>query len=142
MFEINPYIPNEQQNYEDSLYFKSEFYRFYVQQRHRYCDYLELLDLWLLAPYCEDCINNDPLEESRIPDILPRGWEVDILCEVGQRTLEMTKVELSKDKDYSFRCKRCWKDLAPWNGNDLYVVRYHLEEHYGIPFFTDNQKKP
>ena len=65
-----------------------------------------------------------------------------MLCEVGLNTLEMTRKELSKDRDYSFRCKRCGQDLAPWNGDEIYVVKYHLEEHYGIPLFTNNKKKP
>jgi len=142
MFEISPYIQNKHQIHEDTLWLKSECYRFYIQQRSLYCNYLQLLDLWLLAPYCEGCINNDPLQESRIPDILPSGWEIDMLCEVGLNTLEMTRKELSKDRDYSFRCKRCGQDLAPWNGDEIYVVKYHLEEHYGIPLFTNNKKKP
>jgi hypothetical protein len=96
MFEIKPFIPSQQQIREDSLWLKSECYSFYVQQRAFYCNYMELLDLWLLAPYCEDCINNDPFEESRIPDILPSGWELDLIIEVGPDTLKRTEEELTK----------------------------------------------
>ena len=142
MLEIKPFIPNQKQNYEDSLWLKSECYRFYVQQRRLYCNYMQLLDLWLLSPFCEECLNNEPHEESRIPDILPDGWELDIICEVGFATLERTKEYLSEDPDYSFRCKRCLKELAPWNGDEVYIVKYHLEEHYGIPLFTPNKRKP
>ena len=142
MIEIKPIIERKQKIHEDDLWLKSECYRFYIQQRKLYCNYMQLMDLWLLAPYCEDCINNDPLENNRIPEIQPSGWELDILCEVGSDVLEMIEDELSKDQDFSFRCKRCMKEIAPWNGDEIYVVKYHLEEHYGIPLATPNKKKP
>ena len=141
MFEIKPYIPNEKQIYEDSLWVKDECYKFYVQQRKLFCNHMQLLDLWLLSPFCEGCLNNEPFEESRWPDIHPEDWELDIICEIGFSALERIKKNLSEDTDYSFRCKSCWKELAPWNGDEVYIVKYHLEEHYGIPLFTNNKRK-
>ena len=142
MIEIKPYISRQQQIHEDDLWLKSECYRFYVHQRRIYCNYMQLLDLWVLAPYCEDCINNDPLEFNRIPEITPDQWELDLICEVGGDTLERIQKELSEDEDFTLNCKSCMDDLSPWNGDEVYVVKYHLEEHYGIPLYTPNKIKP
>ena len=139
MFEIKPYIPDRQQIHEDSLWIRDECYRFYVEKRKLFCDHMQLLDLWLLSPFCEDCLNSEPYKESRCPEIQPENWELDFICELGFSELERIKEILSKDPDYSFRCKECWKELAPWNGDEVYIVKYHLEEHYGIPLFTDNK---
>lgn len=142
MIEIEPYIPTPKEMHEDDLCLKEECYRFYADQRRNNCSYSQLLDLWLLAPYCEDCINNDPFEFNRIPEITADQWEYDLSWEVGADTLERIQKILKEDEYYTLNCHRCNVDLAPWNGDEVYVVRYHLEEHYGIPLYTPNKKTP
>lgn len=142
MLRIEPYIPTDQDQYEDALWVRSECYRFYAEQRRLNCSFVEIMDLWLLAPYCIECAITDPFERNRPPDIAPRTWECDLLCKVGMRTLEQTQREFDKDIDFSYLCKRCGKQLRPWKNDEVYVVSYHLEEHYGIPLETPGWKKP
>ena len=139
---LTPYIPTPQENHENELWVKKECYRFYVEQRRLYCTYLQLLDLWLLAPYCGECILSEPFYNGGWPDITPNSWESDVFWELGEGVIEETKAELAEDPDFFYQCKGCWKELRPWHGNEVYVVSYHLEEHYGIPIETPGKKSP
>ena len=139
---IVPYIPSAQEQYEDELCVRFECYRLYVQQRRSNCTFMEVLDLWLLAPYCVDCAISDPLEGDRYPDMTPDTWETDLLFKVGRDTVERTQRQLKEDPDFSYLCKRCGKELRPWDNDEVYVVSYHLEEHYRIPLETPGRKKP
>lgn len=69
MFILEPYIPSPQENHEYELWAKAECYRYYVEQRRVHCGFTELLDLWLLAPYCDTCTLADPLMRRHLPDI-------------------------------------------------------------------------
>ncbi len=139
---IEPYIPTDQEQYELDLWAKEECYRFCVQQRRLNCTFLEVMDLWLVAPYCVDCALSNPFEKNRMPDIHPDTWESDLLLEVGLSTLERTKRELVANPDFAFLCKRCGNELRPWIDDEVYVVSYHLEEHYSIPLETPGRKSP
>ena len=139
---INPYIPSPQEQHEVELWTKFECYRFYVQQRRMYCTFKQIMDLWLRAPYCTECALSDPFERCRLPDISPNSWECDILLNVGQDIIARTKDLLREDPDYYFSCKHCGKELRPWQNDEIYVVSYHLEEHYGIPLETPGKKNP
>ncbi|MBI4294501.1 MAG: hypothetical protein HY661_23730 [Betaproteobacteria bacterium] len=80
---------------------------------------------------------SEPFHANQLPDISPHNWEVDILWNLGKSALDAFQQELAdEDSEFTFNCKRCGKDLAPWDGDALYVVSYHLEEHYGIPLNT------
>jgi 5-methylcytosine-specific restriction endonuclease McrA len=142
MPRIEPYIPNPQEQHEDDLWIKSECYRFYVKQRQLHCTFKQIMDLWLLAPYCTECALSDPFESNRFPDILPNTWESDLLLHVGQDTLNQTQQALSENPGYYFLCKHCGKELRPWQDSEIYVISYHLEEHYGIPLETPRKKNP
>jgi len=139
---IVPYIPSVQEHHEDELWVSSECYLFYVKQRRLNCTFMEIMDLWLLAPYCGDCAISDPFEGARYPDMTPDTWEIDLLSKVGSGTLERTQRQLKEDPNFSYLCKRCGKELRPWDNDEVYVVSYHLEEHYGIPLETPGQKEP
>jgi 5-methylcytosine-specific restriction endonuclease McrA len=125
----------------DELWTASECYRFYTQQRQQFCTLMDTLDLWLLAPYCTECGMNDTFICRRDPDVLPDSWELDLLWEVGPTTIERTQNELKKDSDFSYHCKHCFKELRPWHSDEIYIVAYHLEEHYNIPIETPTQRK-
>lgn len=139
---IKPYIPNGREQYEDNLWVESECYRFYVQQRRIHCNFLQIMDLWLIAPYCTECALSDPFEGNRIPEITPESWETDLLLNVGQSVLEQTQRALRENADFYFLCKMCGCELRPWWNNEIYVTSYHLEEHYSIPLQTPGRKHP
>ena len=142
MFILKPYVPTARENYEYDLWTKAECYRYYVEQRRANCTYTELLDLWLLAPYCESCALADPLRETGLPDIAPDGWETDILIHLGQTHLQQIKAILSDDPEYAYICKKCSRELRPWQEDFVYIVSYHLEDHYGIPLTTPGRVSP
>lgn len=123
------------------LWERQECYRYYVQQRRRHCTYRDLLDLWLLAPSCEDCMYSGG-NWVGLPDITENGWEVDLLLTVGTDALDRTKAELESDPEYAFLCKRCGRSLRPWDGDAVYVIEHHLEDRYGIPLETPGRKNP
>jgi 5-methylcytosine-specific restriction endonuclease McrA len=100
------------------------------------------MDLWLRAPYCDECILSYPFRREGLPDITEHNWENDIAWKLGEDALLEVQQELGDDPDFAFCCKRCAGGLAPWNGDAVHVVRYHLEEHYGIPLYTPGQKRP
>lgn len=139
---LAPYIQTPQEIHEDSLWVREECYRFYVQERRLNCTFMELLDLWLQAPYCLDCALSDPFEGDRDPDIIPMNWEEDLAWKLGQDTLDETKKILNKDPRFAFVCKRCGKELRAWENDELYVVNYHLEENYGIALETPGRQQP
>ncbi len=100
------------------------------------------MDLWLLEPYCDTCIQSNPFENSRLPDIEQSNWEVDILLNLGPKTLERVNSLLSDDSDFSFVCKKCRKPLRPWDNDEVYIVKNHFEEYYGIPLVQSNKIIP
>jgi 5-methylcytosine-specific restriction endonuclease McrA len=91
------------------------------------------MDLWLRAPYCSECILSYPLRSQRLPDISPSNWAEDIECHLGEEALVRAKEAESEDDSSIYQCKRCGTGLAPWDGDEIYIVHYHLEEHYGVP---------
>lgn len=138
---IKPYIPSSQEQHEDNLWVRSECYRFYAQQRRLHCNFLQIMDLWLIAPYCTECASSDPFEGNSIPDITPESWKCDLLLlNVGQNLLEQTQGALHENPDFCFLCKKCGRELRPWVKSEIYVASYHLEEHYGIPLQTPGRR--
>jgi len=120
-----------------------EVCRFYVEQRRRFRTYLDLLDLSFSAPLCESCASSDPFLPSGPPDISPRSWRNEIAWVVGgEDVLATVRKERRRDPDFGFRCKRCGTTLQPWAGDDVYVVSYHVEDHYRFPLVRPGQVKP
>jgi hypothetical protein len=101
-------------NHQLSLWESGECYRFYIENRRAYCSFVEILNLWLRAPFCEECFFNDPFPMSRWPDITPSSWKDDMCFELGEDTLKKTLESLKDDNDYCFICKECGKELRPW----------------------------
>jgi hypothetical protein len=142
MFSFLDILPTQKEQYEDGLYFRSECYRFYAVQRKKHCSYTDLMDLWLQAPYCIECASPDPFERYRDPDVYPSTWETDVLWGLGPSVLRRMQGSLAKDSDFYLVCKNCGRDLRPWSEEAIYIVTYHLEEHYGIPLETPGRKQP
>jgi len=131
-----------EEDYRLNLWTKKECYRYYIEQRRAHCSYSDILDLWLLAPYCEDCAMSDPFLRDSMPNILPSTWSLDILLELGPQELERIDRLLSEEPEFAFICKKCGTTLHPWDSDNVYVTKYHLEEHYSIPLSTPGRKKP
>ena len=90
----------------------------------------------------EDCAQSDPFERNYEPDIMKQSWKDDIIWNLGEVTLEMIKNELSENSDFNILCKGCFCELRPWDSDNVHIVSYHLEEHYGIPLETYYKKEP
>lgn len=135
-------MPSPEEDYRLNLWTKGECYRYYIEQRRLYCSYNQILDLWLLAPCCEDCAMSNPFLGDSIPNITPSTWALDILLELGPQKLEEIVRLLSEEPEFAFICKKCGTALRPWDSDSVYVTKYHIEEHYGIPLNTPGRKDP
>lgn len=136
MYLFTPSVPTARDEYEQTQWVREECYRFYVAQRRANCTHLQLMDLWLRAPYCSECILSHPFNSRQLPGISSANWEYDIECQLGEEVLARAKEAESEGDSSIFQCKRCAGAMAPWNGDEIYIVHYHLEEHYQIPLET------
>jgi hypothetical protein len=104
VFVLRPSPIDPVEQHWHSLWVREECYRFYVEHRRHYCSHLQLLDLWLQAPYCEDCIWSDPFKRDGRPDIAGKGWQVDIVLKLGGGFSLVDEIEeiLKEDSDFSF----------------------------------------
>lgn len=139
---IIPHIPTTQELYEDKHWVQEECHRFYVKQRREHCNFLELLHLWLRAPYCESCIQSEPNVSYGLPEISGDNWQLDVLCHLGNIMLEYIEERIVLDSEFSLICKKCGHSLRPWSGDDIFIVDYHLEEHYRIVLETPGKQNP
>lgn len=136
---FEPYIPTQRESYEYDLWGKEECYRFYITERRRNCTFRQIMNLWLQAPYCFSCASSDPFIRNRQPDI-DRHWQEDMTWQLDNETFRRIKKELRKNPDFALICKRCGIELRPWKGEEVWVVSYHLEEHYQIPLEKSGRK--
>jgi 5-methylcytosine-specific restriction endonuclease McrA len=139
---LEPHIETPRELYEDLLWVREECFRFYVRQRRAHCAFRELMDLWLRVPYCCDCALSQPFRPEGPADVTPDGWETDMLIQLGLGTLERARRELARVPEFALLCKRCGRELRPWREDVVYVITYHLEEHYGIPLSSATIKQP
>jgi hypothetical protein len=138
---LRVHIPTPAENHRDYRWLREEALRFYVGQRRQHCTYLQLLDLWMQTPMCSDCKASDPLFWGGPPDI-GREWEEDILWALGEERLATIRARLGEDPDYAITCYKCGRSVCPWDGDDLWVHTYHLEEHFGLPLETPGRRNP
>ena len=131
MYNMYP-MPNHVAH-ELCLWENKECYEFYVQERIATCNFMQRLDLVLLAPYCDRCIQIYTCGPPGIPDISPDTWEEDLEWKVGRDRLLMVRRELRRNADPAFQCKRCATELRPWEGDEVHVVTGGLEDLYSIP---------
>lgn len=142
MLRIQATIPSGREQYEQDLWVHKECYRFYATKRRLNCNYTQIMDLWLTVPYCVECAASDSFQRYREPDIDSSNWEMDLLSTVGPGALARIQEVLSADSGFFLICKRCGRELRPWEDDPVHVVAYHLEEHYGIPLYTPGKKEP
>lgn len=135
-------IPTPKEHHEMDLWEKEECYKFYIKERRRNCTFRQIMNLWLQVPYCAPCIAADPLLYDRLPDIYGKHWQRDISWNLGEDSLRIIKKELRGNSDFAIICKKCGHELKPWDEDEVWVVNYHLEEHYDIPLSTPGKKSP
>ena len=133
MPRIEPDLVDSGTDHLITLWERTECFRYYVRLRRDNCTYTQLLDLSLQAPYCVSCMESDPFFRGHPPDVSSRAWQGDLRWKVGGNIVARTLAAIRWDPDYAFRCKNCGTELRPWDGDDLYVYTYHLEEHYAVP---------
>lgn len=142
MILLEPYIPTPRESHEFDLWEKEECYRFYIRERRRNCTFRQIMNLWLQAPYGSSCAASDPFVYDRPSDIAGRHWRADVSWNLGEETLRRIKKEIRENTDFALTCKKCGNKLRPWKGDEVWIVNYHLEEHYGIPLEIPGKKNP
>ncbi|HEY7091072.1 MAG TPA: HNH endonuclease [Tepidisphaeraceae bacterium] len=136
---LMPAVESAQEQYELGQWVKAECYRFYVQQRRLHCAPTELLDLWLLEPYCAECSSSMPFPIDYLPRIdSGEGWRVGLIANAGFNALMRVESALSADSNFGFPCRGfCRRLLRPWRDDEVYIAARHVEEHFGIPLEVD-----
>jgi hypothetical protein len=87
-------------------------------------------------------MESDPFYRGRPPDVSVGAWEEEVEWQLGESRVIEIRNRLAENPDYSIICKKCGAGLRPWDGDDLYVVRYHLEEDFEIPLETPGKRRP
>jgi 5-methylcytosine-specific restriction endonuclease McrA len=113
---------------------------FYAERRRATCNFLQILELWVLEPCCESC----RWEAYRTPDITPSSWPLDLVDELadGEEILRNVAHLMKAGHDIGFLCGSCGEPLRPWARNSIWVRRYHAEEQFGIPHEDGRRKNP
>jgi hypothetical protein len=123
--------------HELEIWGREEAYRHYAEVRRRSCEPHQLLDLWMRAPVCSHCVSRYPLRAHDAADIRGgRGWEEDVEWKLGEDTLLGIKRSRIDHDGFALRCKVRGCSLMPWDGDEVFIESYHLEEHFSIPMET------
>ncbi|SRR6266404_3893719 len=143
MLSIDVEGPPAATDHHIALWEREECYRYYVKLRRKHCTPTQFLDVWLHAPYCEECAQCEATWWlPSTADIHPATWAFDIAWSVNPACLRRTTNYRRKDRRYGWRCKGCSRSLKPWRDDSVYVASYHLEEHYGIDLATPGRVNP
>ena len=127
--------------YELGLFEEREVYRFYVKKRRENCTLMEVMNLWLIVPYCFGCALTESFDGIVDPYIRPARWEADLRSHVGDQVVSETECNLRLSADFAFSCKRCGTQIRPWNGDEMSVAQLHVEERFSIPMETPGQRR-
>lgn len=142
MLPIEIHAPGGLEHYLD-LWRREECYRYYVKLRRRHCDPTELLDVWIHAPYCEECGEAEAgWGTSFTPDIIPATWAFDVAYNVSLGCLRRTNRAISRSRSYAWNCRKCSRPIRPWRNDSAYIATDHLEEDFGIPLTTPGRVNP
>jgi 5-methylcytosine-specific restriction endonuclease McrA len=85
---------------------------------------------------------SDPFESDAMPTISASTWEQDVRIEVDDEMVDEIKKALAKGDDPAWSCIRCHCALRPWDGDDVYIARKHLEEDHSLPTETGTKRTP
>ena len=84
---FEPLILSDALLYELGLFEEREVYRFYVKERRENCTLMEVMNLWLIVPYCFGCALTESFDGIVRPYIRPACWEDDLHSHVGDQVL-------------------------------------------------------
>jgi 5-methylcytosine-specific restriction endonuclease McrA len=121
---------------------KNEVLNFYARERRAHCTFMEIMNLWLVVPYCLRCKLVDSLDGIVYPYISKQNWKSQLGWEAGEAVLLKTEESIQDDIDFAFLCHRCRANLRPWHGDEMSVGTLHVEEHFAIPLETLGHRKP
>ena len=138
---FEPLILSDALLYELGLFEEREVYRFYVKERRENCTLMEVMNLWLIVPYCFGCALTESFDGIVRPYIRPACWEDDLHSHVGDQVLLEIESNLRRSADFAFWCKRCGARIRPWNGDEISVAELHVEERFSIPMETPGQRR-
>lgn len=127
--------------YELGLSEQREVYQFYASERRNNCSFMEIMNLWLIVPYCFGCALTESFDGIVDPYIRPSHWEDDLCSHVGALVVEETNDYLDDSPDFAFSCKRCRSRIRPWNGDEMSVARLHVEERFSVPMETPGRRQ-
>ena len=139
---LEPLIIGDELAHEIGVFERDEVYKFYASERRKHCTMMEIMDLWLVVPYCFGCAVAESFDGIVDPYIRPAYWEDDLCWHVGDSVVAHTKTNLRCAIDFAFSCKRCGTQLRPWNGDEMSVARLHVEERFSIPLETPGHRRP
>ncbi len=77
-----------------------------------------------------------------MPTIWASTWEEDVAIEFDDEIVDEIKKALGNGDDPAWSCIRCQCALRPWDGDDIYIARKHLEENHSLPTETGNKRTP
>lgn len=77
-----------------------------------------------------------------MPAISATTWEDDVAIEVDEEMVNEIKTALANEEDPEWSCINCHRSLKPWRGDDVYIVRKHLEEDHSLPSETGSKRNP
>jgi len=129
-------------NYEIGRFGNDEARKFYIRERRKNCTFMQIMNLWLVAPLCYSCALDESFDGIIWPYIESKKWQKGIQDYAGLTVLRRTKRELRLDPDFAYICKKCGTQLRPWNGDQMSITRLHLEEHFDIPLETPGHRNP
>jgi 5-methylcytosine-specific restriction endonuclease McrA len=127
-------------NHEIDQLRDAEARKFYVQHRRKSCTFMQTMDLWLIVPICYSCAVENSLTGNIRPYIYAGNWERAIADHAGLTVLRSTKRTMRLNPSFSYICKHCGTHLKPWNGDQMSVSQFHLEEHFNIPIETPGRR--
>ena len=139
---FEPYIESPKERFEQAYWVRLEAMRHYVRCRQTTAAPNQVLSVWLRGPRCADCQASDPFESTATPAISGANWEEDVGIEVDDDLVREIQQTLAAGGDPAWTCVRCQRDLRPWDGDDVYVMRKHLEEDHSLPSETGPKRTP
>lgn len=139
---FEPYIESPKERFEQTQWVQREAMRHYVRFRREHATVNQVLSVWLRGPRCADCQASDPFDSYAMPTISAVTWEEDVALEVDDEMVDEIKAALANGDDPAWSCIRCHCSLRPWEGDDVYIARKHLEEDHSLAAETGSKRAP
>ena len=80
---LSPDMLSPQFEHEMDLWHRAEVFRFYARERQLNCTFIEIQNLWMLAPRCEECTISRWDYRGQLPACMPDNWRDDLAGILG-----------------------------------------------------------